>query len=206
MPISILSTVLKTMTEKLYIKKSGPYGPLFFCLFFRVLRTFKIQNHSMNPSYTLAEAKKKIARYCAYQERCHKEVNDKLREMGMIPAAIDQIISELITNNFLNELRFAEAYARGKFNIKKWGKLRIVSELKQRNVSDYCIKKALKEIPANEYLNTFNELAYKKGLSLRDSSLEIQKRKLMQYLFYRGWESHLIYDKIKELPFSETEA
>jgi len=94
------------MTEKLYIKKSGPNGPLFFCLFFKVLRTFKIQNSCMNPSYTLDEAKKKIARYCAYQERCHKEVNDKLREMGMIPAAIDQIISELITNNFLNELGF----------------------------------------------------------------------------------------------------
>ena len=93
----------------------------------------------MNPSYTLDEAKKKIARYCAYQERCHKEVNDKLREMGMIPAAIDQIISELITNNFLNELRFSEAFARGKFRIKKWGKSRIVSELKQRNISEYLL-------------------------------------------------------------------
>ncbi len=126
--------------------------------------------------------------------------------MGMIPAAIDEIISELITNNFLNELRFAEAFARGKFRIKKWGKSRIIAELKQRNISEYCIKKALKEIPSDEYLNTFHELAYKKGLSLRDSSLEIQKRKLMQYLFYRGWESHLIYEKIKALPFIETEA
>ena len=158
----------------------------------------------MNPSYTLVEAKKKIEHYCAYQERCHKEVNEKLKQMGMIPMVIDQIISDLIRENYLNELRFAEAFARGKFRIKKWGKSRIVSALKQRNISDYCIKKALKEIPQEEYLQTFHELALKKGLSLQENTLDVQKRKLMQYLQYRGWESALIYDKIKELPFSET--
>ena len=97
-------------------------------------------------TYTIVEAMKKLESYCAYQERCHKEVNQKLRDMGMIPQAIDQIISQLIQENYLNEERFAQSFARGKFNIKKWGKNRIVNELKFRGISIYNIKTALKEI------------------------------------------------------------
>lgn len=155
----------------------------------------------MNPSYTLQEAKSKIEHYCAYQERCHKEVHQKLRNMGMIPAAIDQIMSGLIQENYLNELRFAQAYARGKFNIKKWGKHRIIRELKAKNISQYCIKAALKEIDPEAYIKTFKELSYKKGISLTAHPLVQQKKKLTDYLLYRGWESHLVYEKIQELPF-----
>ena len=77
-------------------------------------------------SYTVEEAKRKLESYCAYQDRCHKEVVNKLRDMKMIPLAIDTIIAHLIAHNFLNEERFAKSFARGKFNIKKWGKNRIV--------------------------------------------------------------------------------
>ena len=85
--------------------------------------------------YTVQEATKKIESYCAYQDRCHKEVVSKLKEMGMIPLAVDTIIAQLIEDRFLNEERFAKSFARGKFNIKKWGKNRIVRELKFRNIS-----------------------------------------------------------------------
>jgi regulatory protein len=90
----------------------------------------------LQPSYTIDEAIKKIESYCVYQDRCHKEVENKLREMGMIPIAANQIIGHLIQENYLNEERFARSYARGKFNIKKWGKKRIVNELKQRGISN----------------------------------------------------------------------
>ena len=151
------------------------------------------------PSYTLDEAIKKIENYCAYQDRCHKEVANKLREMGMIPRAIDQIIGHLIQENFLNEERFAKSYARGKFNIKKWGKKRIVNELKMRDISKYNITSALKEIDENEYLNTLNLLAEKRLEAIREKNIQKRRKKLADYLLYRGWESHLVYEKITEL-------
>ena len=102
-------------------------------------------------TFTLDEALHKLERYCAYQERCHQEVITKLKAMGMIPAAIDTIVSQLIQSNYLNETRFAQSYARGKFRIKKWGKVRIKRELKARKISDYNITLALREISATEY-------------------------------------------------------
>jgi regulatory protein len=96
-------------------------------------------------SFTIQEAQKKLEHYCAYQERCHQEVIQKLRGMNMIPEAIEIIISQLIEDNYLNETRFAQSFARGKFRIKKWGKERIVRELKFRKISPFNIKIALKE-------------------------------------------------------------
>jgi regulatory protein len=151
------------------------------------------------PVYSLDEAKRKLERYCAYQERCHKEVNSKLKEMGMIPIAIDEIITHLIRHNFLNEARFSKAFARGKFRIKKWGRVRITRELKARAISVYNIKAALQEISEQDYLDTFNELAARKNSSLREANRLKKRKKLADYLLYRGWESHLVYEKIKEL-------
>ena len=88
-------------------------------------------------SYSVKEAKLRAQQFCVYQDRCHKEVNEKLRQMNMIPEAIAVIVSELIEDNFLNEERFAKSFARGKFRIKKWGRLRIVRELKFRKITNY---------------------------------------------------------------------
>ncbi|TLP72919.1 regulatory protein RecX [Maribacter sp. ACAM166] len=149
--------------------------------------------------YTVQEATKKIENYCVYQDRCHKEVISKLRGMGMIPLAIDTIIGQLIQDRFLNEERFSKSFARGKFNIKKWGKNRIVNELKYRNISRYNITSALKEIDPNEYLNTLDILANKRLQQLSEPNIQKRKKKLADYLLYRGWESHLVYEKLKEL-------
>ena len=95
-------------------------------------------------TYTVSEATKRMERYCAYQERCHKEVQQKLKQMRMIPEAIDQIIYHLLQHNFLNETRFSQAFARGKFRTKKWGKNRIISELTFREISKYNIRSGFK--------------------------------------------------------------
>jgi len=141
-----------------------------------------------------------MERYCAYQERCHKEVRQKLFEMRLNPESYDQIISDLIQSNFLNESRFAMAFARGKFRTKKWGKRRIVNELKFREISKYNIQLALKEIPDSEYYETFDALAKKRFQQLSsEKNLLRKKRKFRDYLVYRGWENDLIYEKINVL-------
>ena len=138
--------------------------------------------------------------YCAYQERCHKEVETKLKQMRMIPEARDQIIYHLLQHNFLNETRFSQAFARGKFRTKKWGKNRIVNELKLRNISTYNIKLALKEILEAEYLETFDKLSEKRLSQLvSEENIQKKRKKLADYLLYRGWESHLVYEKVNEL-------
>lgn len=150
-------------------------------------------------SYSIKEATKKLESYCAYQERCHKEVNQKLRDMNMITEAIDQIITHLIQENYLNEERFSQSFARGKFNIKKWGKNRIVNELKQRRISKYNITTALKEIDENTYIETLDALAKKRLGQITEKNIQKRKKKLADYLLYRGWESHLVYAKLQEL-------
>lgn len=150
-------------------------------------------------TYTLSEATKKLESYCAYQERCHKEVVQKLRGMNMIPEAIDEIVAHLIQENYLNEERFAQSYARGKFNIKKWGRNRIVNELKFRGISKYNIKSALKEIEDSVYLSTLDALSIKRLSAIKETDCQKRRKKLADYLLYRGWESHLVYAKVKEL-------
>ena len=157
-------------------------------------------NYQNQKTYTLTEAKAKLENYCAYQERCHKEVNQKLRDMKMIPEAIEIIKLHLLEHNFLNETRFAKAFTRGKFNHKKWGKIRIKRELSYREISKYNIEIGLKEICEEKYLNTFNDLAKKRFEQLSsETNLQKKRKKIADYLLYRGWESFLVYEKIRAL-------
>ena len=150
-------------------------------------------------TYSLEEAQKKLEFYCAYQERSHKEVVTKLKDMRMIPDAIDVIVVHLIQNNFLNEERFAKAFVRGKFRIKKWGKNRLKLELKRKDISRTIIDIALKEIDAADYLETFHALAEKKAETIKEPNSYKKKKKLADYLLYRGWESPLVYDVVNTL-------
>jgi len=149
-------------------------------------------------TYTVDEAQKKLESYCAYQERCHKEVRAKLWEMKMIPEAVDKIMVHLIEHNYLNEERFAKAYVRGKFRIKKWGKNRLVRELKFREISKYSIDSALKEIEPIDYYKTLDDLVIKRISQVKESNSYKKRKKVADYLLYRGWESHLIYEKLNE--------
>ena len=149
-------------------------------------------------SFTLQEAQKKLEYYCAYQDRCHWEVEQKLKALEMIPEAQELIITKLIKENYLNESRFAQSFARGKFNIKKWGKQRIVRELKARKISEYNIKLGLKEISDEAYQSVFYSLFEKRKKAVSSYSIPIQKKKILAYMVYRGWESHLIYTALNE--------
>jgi len=148
---------------------------------------------------TYPEALKKLEHYCAYQERCHQEVDKKLNEYFLIPEAREKIIIHLISENYLNETLFSKSFSRGKFNIKHWGKLRIIRELKFRGISEYNIKKGLQEIDENEYLTSFHSLAERKWENLSLEPVEKAKKKLINYLQYRGWENSLIFEKLKDL-------
>lgn len=150
-------------------------------------------------SYTVDEALSKLQKYCSYQDRCHKEVEQKLKEMRMITEASDQILMALIHGDYLNEERFALAFVRGKFKIKKWGRHRLTSELKQRNISKYLIDKALKQISEAAYKASFESLAHKKVASIIGVSAFKKKKKLADYLLYRGWESSMVYEKVNQV-------
>ena len=150
-------------------------------------------------TYTVEEAKKKLEYYCSYQDRCHTEVEKKLYEMNMIPLAQEAIILHLIENNFLNEERFSRSFARGKFRIKKWGKQRIIRELKQRNVSKYNIEIALKEIDQEEYLEVLSELTKKKWDAILEKNQFKKRKKITDFLLRKGFESNLIYMEIDQI-------
>lgn len=150
-------------------------------------------------SYTVNEALLKMQNFCAYQERCHQEVFQKLQTMNMIPLAIDTIITQLITDNYLNETRFACLFARSKFNQKNWGKNRITLELKRRDISIFNVKKALEEIDEEKYLQKLDAIATQKNSSITEKNSFKKKKKLADYLLYRGWESHLVYEKVNSL-------
>lgn len=153
----------------------------------------------MDKKLTLPEARLKLEYYCSYQERCHQEVIDKLYLLGMKSNEIDTIVVHLLEHDFLNEERFARSFARGKHRIKQWGKIRIVNELKQRNISAPNIKLALSEIEENEYYTTFETLAERHWHSLKERNGQQKRKKFCDYLLRRGWESNFVYEKMKEL-------
>ncbi len=148
-------------------------------------------------SYTVDQATRALEHFCVYRERCHKEVETKLREMKMIPEAREVILMHLMEHNFLNEERFAKAFARGKFNIKKWGRIRIKKELQFRAISSYNIKMAMKEIDEEIYLKTLEQIAAKKAALIKESDPFKKRHKLAQYLISRGYESNLVFEQVK---------
>ena len=151
-----------------------------------------------NQGISVNDAIKKLEYYCSYQDRCYKEVTMKLKSLGMFQTAIDHILDHLVANNFLNEERFAKSFARGKHKFKQWGKRRIEQELKFRDISSYNIKTALKEIES-DYLSNFYALAERKWQNITEPSLDKKKRKWVDFLIRKGYESNLIFDFLKDL-------
>ena len=141
---------------------------------------------------TKEQAIQKLKHYCAYQERCHNDVKEKLYQLGVWKKEHDEIIATLIEENYLNEERFAIAYAGGKFRINNWGRTKIKYALQQKQVSEYCIKKALKQIEEEDYLKVLNKLAKEKYASLKSDQYLVRKKKTMDYLIGRGFEINLV--------------
>ena len=146
---------------------------------------------------TPTETKSKIAKYCAYQERCHQEVRDKLYGFGLHKDEVEEIIYELIQNDFINEERFAQAFVRGKFRYKKWGRNRIKLELRRRKISDYCMKKGLSEIDEDAYKSVLSELLEKKIRSFSKLQEYQRNYKAAQFVIGKGYESDMVWTIIK---------
>jgi regulatory protein len=141
---------------------------------------------------TKEQALQKLKHYCAYQERSHSEVKQKLYDLGVWKKEHDEIMAFLIEEGYLNEERFAIAFAGGKFRIKQWGRVKIKYELKQKQVSEYSIKKALKQIDEDDYMTLLKKLAKQKYASLKSEQYMVRKKKTMDYLMGRGFEMDLV--------------
>ena len=142
--------------------------------------------------------KKKIEHYCAYQERCHLEVTNKLNKLGVFGDELDEYICYLIDENFLSETRFCEAYVRGKFNNNNWGKVKLSRELKLRNISDWNISNALNQIKSEDYNKKLRKLC-EKLVEISDKPEFELRNKVVKNLSYKGWEIDLIIKTLNQL-------
>ena len=153
-----------------------------------------------NPAVKITDPKKALAKaehYCAYQERAQQEVRDKLYEWGLWPDAVEQIVATLVTDNFLNEERFARTYAKSKFNQKAWGRIKIKQGLKLKKIPDVLIRKALMDIDADAYLEKLSQILHKKAVTITEKDSYKRRYKLHQYALSRGYETDLIADILK---------
>lgn len=149
--------------------------------------------------YSPSEALAKIQRYCAYQERSHKEVKSKLYDYGLYATQVDEIISQLITDGFLNEERFAKAYAGGKFRMKKWGKLKIKNELEFLGLTKNCINRGLKEIEPADYSKTLKTLIKKKSAEMNEENRYKKRDKVARFVIGKGYEPEMVWEYVKDL-------
>jgi len=167
----------------------------------------EIENESLHlflsmqfQQFTPDQSIPKIKQYCAWQERCHAEVREKLFSFGLNKTETDEIISMLINDNYLNEERFAIQFAGGKFRMKQWGKNKIKQALKMKQVGDYCIKKAVTQIDEEDYLKTFEKLVEQKLKTIKsEKNIFVKKRKLQDFLLQRGFESDLVREAVKDI-------
>ncbi len=150
---------------------------------------------------TKEQALQKLRHYCAYQERCHYEVKEKLYSFGLRKQQVEESISQLIEEDYLNEERFAVQFAGGRFRMKQWGRIKIQYELKQKQVSAYCIKKALQQFDEADYQKTLEKLTRDKWDSVKGAGVNqfVKMSKTTDYLLQKGYESDLIRREIEKL-------
>ncbi len=139
-------------------------------------------------------ATEKLKRYCAYQERSHQEVTEKLYQLGLCKNEVNEVITRLLQEDFLNEQRFAEAYVSGKFKIKKWGRVKIIANLKQKRITDYCIKKGLLEINEEAYVETLSYWVERKKTEIKEKDEFKKKGKIASFVIHKGFEPGLVWE------------
>ncbi|AJW64758.1 Regulatory protein RecX [Elizabethkingia miricola] len=147
-------------------------------------------------SFTFQEIKQKLVNYCVYQDRCHKEVEEKMRDFLLIPEAKDEILLYLINENYLNEERFTRSYIRGKFYIKHWGKQKIKSQLKIKGISEKLISTCMSEINDDDYVKQIKLFAEKLLPTYKGLNDFQKKNKLIRFLVTKGYEYELIMENI----------
>ncbi len=148
--------------------------------------------------YSFLEVKQKIERWCAYRDRCHQEVNQKLRDYGLDGEDTNALLAHLISYQFLDEERYAESFVSGRYKIKKWGRNKIKMHLKRKNIPSRCIDKALATIDEDQYTLHLEDLARRKWNEKKGNAFE-KKVKVQRFLVQRGYEHDLIHNALDEL-------
>lgn len=176
-------------------------GPADVSAWMKVLLPFNFARHTMKKSQTLtpASALLKAAHFCAYQERCHVEVVEKLAGWGIYGQDADLLVVQLIEQGYLNEERFARAFAGGKFRTRNWGRLRIIRELKSRKISEYCILRGLEEIDEDDYDRILVKLVLQKWNSLKEKNPVVRRHKAAAYVIGKGYEPDLVWNVLREM-------
>ena len=148
--------------------------------------------------YDIKIALERLKNFCALEDRCQFDVIQKMKEWGLLELTQDHILKILITDKYIDEERYAQSFCRGKFRIKKWGRIKITNELKKKKISNICINEGLKEIEDEEYEILLNNLLEKKNNSLKNKNHFVRKKKIASFLIQRGFEGNLVWDKIRE--------
>ena len=148
---------------------------------------------------TASEVRKKIYYYCAYQERSHQEVKNKLYDLELSSSEIEELISHLITEGYLNEERFAKAFVGGKFRIKNWGRIKIVNALEAKGLTKNCIRIGLQEIDDADYRKTIELLILKKLDQTDEANIYVKREKLATHVIQKGFEPELVWEIVKEV-------
>lgn len=152
----------------------------------------------MEKRLTPQEALARMYRYCAYQERSHQEVKNKLYTFGLFKSEVEELITRLITEGFLNEERFAKAFAGGKFRMQKWGRIKIVHELEARGLTKNCIKAGLREIDDDDYRSALQDLLDKKAAQIHEEDVFVKRDQLARYAIQKGFEPDLVWQLLKQ--------
>lgn len=149
-------------------------------------------------SYTFEEIKQKMLNYCVYQDRCHYEVEQKMRDFLLIPEAKDEILLYLIQERYLDEERFVRSYIRGKFYMKHWGRYKIQLNLKQKQISEKLISRCWDEIDDNDYKKTIRSFIEKQQDNIKETNTFKKKNKIIKFLISKGFEYEVILDVMHE--------
>ena len=149
--------------------------------------------------YDIKIAIERLRNYCALQDKCQWDVIQKMQEWGLLKISQDHILELLIEEKYVDEERYSRSFCRGKFRIKKWGKIKITKELKKKYISEVCITKGLEEINDSEYQEELDKQYHKKNETLKEKNKFIKKKKIAVYLISKGYESNLVWDKLREL-------
>jgi regulatory protein len=160
---------------------------------------YEDQESKPGKRFSPTEALAKIQRYCAFQERSHKEVKTRLYDYGLYASQVDEILSQLITDGFLNEERFARAYAGGKFRMKKWGKLKIKNKLESLGLTKNCIQRGLKEIESVDYSKTLKALIKKKSTDSKEENIFKKRDKVARFAIGKGYEPEMVWEYVRDL-------
>jgi regulatory protein len=149
--------------------------------------------------YDLKEAREKIRAFCVYRDRSHAEVSAKLFTYGLHSATVNELMGELVEEKYLDEERFARSFVRGKYSIKKWGRVKIEQALKPHKLSAYVLKQAFSEIDATQYRQNLSAILERKWQENKGLKAFSRRQKTAQYAFSRGYESELIWELLNEL-------